>query len=135
MERHTFGEFSRDELTNLAVQFEEEGNNFSLLLRWENDANEETSFDDDMVAVVIVRTSAEGEYRDTIVSYLDAKREDEHFSMPIGLVDSFDDGDTFYAYVGAGRNPRNPKEIINIPARKVVRFKAAESIRRAVNHG
>lgn len=134
MERLTFGEFSRDPLANLNVQFEETDNNFGLLLRWENDANEQTSFDDDMVAVVIVRTSAEGKFEEVWVNS-DAKREDEHISIEIGNVDLFEDGDIFYAYAGTGHNPQKPKEIINIPAKNVVRFKAAESLRRAVNHG
>lgn len=134
MERLTFGEFSRDTLSNLAVQFVESDNDFSLSLRWENDANEQTSFDDDMVAVVIVRTSAEGKFEEVWVNS-DAKREDEHISIEIGNVDLFEDGDIFYAYAGTGHNPKKPKEIINIPAKNVVRFKAAESLRRAVNHG
>jgi DNA-binding protein HU-beta len=32
-----------------------------------------------------------------------------------------------------GHNPRKPKEIINIPARKVVRFSAGATLKKAVN--
>ena len=32
-----------------------------------------------------------------------------------------------------GHNPRNPKEVINIPARKVVRFSAGAALKKAVN--
>ena len=32
-----------------------------------------------------------------------------------------------------GHNPRKPKEIINIPARNVVRFSAGASLKKAVN--
>lgn len=134
MQRLTFGEFSRDPLANLNVQFEETDNNFGLLLRWENDANEQTSFDDDMVAVVIVRTSADGKFEEVMINN-DAKREDERATIEIGNVDSFEDGDTFYAYVGTGHNPQKPSETIKIPAKNVVRFKAGETLRRAVNHG
>ena len=92
MERLSFGEFSRKELTNLRTAFENDGNNFSLKLNWVNDADEIVSFADDMVAVVIVRISTEGKFEETILSYNDAKREDEELHVPIGLVESFATG-------------------------------------------
>ncbi|MBR5983091.1 MAG: hypothetical protein IK025_05150 [Bacteroidales bacterium] len=134
-ERLSFGEFSRAGLTDLHAAFENDDTNFSLDLTWVNDADGSISFVDDMVVVVIVRTSADGNYEETTINYLDAKREDEQLHISIGLVESFNDGDTFYAYVGAGHNPKKPKEIINIPAKNVVRFSAAASLRRAVNAG
>ena len=135
LERLSFGEFSRVGLTNLHAAFENDETNFSLDLTWVNDADGSVSFADDMVVVVIVRTSADGNYEESTINYLDAKREDEQLHISIGLVESFNDGDTFYAYVGAGHNPKKPKEIINIPAKNVVRFSAAASLRRAVNAG
>lgn len=135
LERLSFGEFSRKGLTDLLVVFNEDETTLSLNLNWVNDADGSVSFADDMVVVVIVRTSADGNYEETTINYLDAKREDEQLHISIGLVESFDDGDTFYAYVGAGHNPKKPKEIINIPAKNVVRFSAAASLRRAVNAG
>lgn len=128
MERLSFGEFSRKELTNLRTIFENDSSNFSLKLNWENDADNMASFPDDMVAVVIVRISADGKFEETIVSYNDAKREDEELHVPIGQIDSFAHGDTFYAYVGAGHNPQKPKEIINIPAKNVIKFRAQKTI-------
>lgn len=128
MERLAFGEFSRKELTNLRAGFENEGNNFLLKLNWENDADDIVSFADDMVAVVIVKISADGKFEDAIVSCNDAKREDEELHVPIGLFESFAHGDTFYAYAGAGHNPQKPKEIINIPAKNVVKFRAQKTI-------
>ncbi|MBQ1606211.1 MAG: HU family DNA-binding protein, partial [Bacteroidales bacterium] len=69
---------------------------------------------------------------DVMIDYLNAKREDEQYRIEIGLLESFNDGDTFYAYAGTGRNPQKPKEIINIPAKNVVKFSAAKYLRRAV---
>lgn len=133
LERLSFGEFSRKGLTDLRVVFEEGETNLSLKLTWVNDADDETSFNDDMVAVVIVRKSANGDIDDVIIDYLSAKREDEELHVFIGLIESFNDGDTFYAYAGTGRNPQKPKEIINIPAKNVVKFSAAKYLRRAVS--
>ena len=134
-ERLSFGEFTRAGLTNLHAAFENDETNFSLDLTWVNDADGSVSFADDMVVVVIVRTSADGNYEEAIINYLDAKREDEQLHIPIGLVESFTDGDTFYAYAGTGRNPQKPSETIKIPAKNVVRFSAAAVLRRAVNAG
>lgn len=128
MEKLSFGEFSRKELTNLRTVFENDGINFSLKLNWVNDADDIVSFADDMVAVVIVRITAEGKFEETIVSCNDAKREDEELHVPIGLVESFATGDTFYAYAGTGHNPKKPKEIINIPAKNVVKYRAQKTI-------
>ena len=127
-EKLSFGEFSRKGLTNLHVTFDETETNLSLKLTWVNDADEETSFTDDLVAVVIVRKSAEGDIDDVIIDYLNAKREDEELHVFIGLVQSFTAGDTFFAYAGASHNPQKPKEIINIPAKNVVKFQAQKTI-------
>lgn len=128
MGKLAFGEFSRKELTNLHTAFENDGYNFSLKLNWVNDADNIASFPDDMVAVVIVRISADGKFEETIVSYNDAKREDEELHVPIGQIDSFAHGDTFYAYAGAGHNPKKPTEVIKIPAKNVVKFRAQKTI-------
>lgn len=81
-----------------------------------------------MVAVVIVRISAEGKFEETIVNYNDAKREDCELHINIGLVETFSRGDTFYAYAGAGHNPQKPSETIKIPAKNVVKFRAQKTI-------
>ncbi len=132
LERLSFGEFSRKGLTDLQVVFNEDETTLSLNLNWVNDADEETAFNDDMVAVVMVRKSANEGIVDVMIDYLNAKREDEQYRIEIGLLESFNDGDTFYAYAGTGRNPQKPKEIINIPAKNVVKFSAAKYLRRAV---
>lgn len=131
-ERLSFGEFSRKGLTDLQVVFNEDETTLSLNLNWVNDADEETAFNDDMVAVVMVRKSANEDIVDVMIDYLNAKREDEQYRIEIGLLESFNDGDTFYAYAGMGHNPQKPKEIINIPAKNVVKFSAAKYLRRAV---
>lgn len=128
MEKLSFGEFSRKELTNLRTVFENDSTNLSLKLTWENDADGIVSFDDDMVAVVIVRISAEGKFEETIVNYNDAKREDCEVHVHIGLVETFARGDTFYAYAGAGHNPQKPSETIKIPAKNVIKFRAMKTI-------
>ncbi len=128
MEKLSFGEFSRKELTNLRTVFENDGTNFSLKLTWENDADGTVSFADDMVAVVIVKKSANGDIDDVIIDYLNAKREDEELHVFIGLVQSFTDGDSFYAYAGTGHNPQKPSEVIKIPAKNVIKFRAKKTI-------
>ena len=135
LERLTFGEFSRTGLTDLRTIFEENDTSLSVKLTWVNDSNEQTSFDDDMVAVVVVRTSSDGKFEEAIVNYMDAKREDEEYHLMVGLLESFNDGDTFYAYVGTGHNPQKPSETIKIPAKNVVRFSAGKVLRRAINNG
>lgn len=127
-EKLTFGKFSRKELTDLRVSFDMSETDLSLKLTWVNDADDETSFNDDMVAVVIVKKSANGDIDDVVIDYLNAKREDEELHVFIGLVQSFTDGDTFYAYAGAGHNPQKPKEIIKIPAKNVIKFRAQKTI-------
>ena len=101
----------------------------TLKATWTNDANDETSFADDMVAVVVVKMRADGGgLDDVIIDYLNFKREDEQLRIFIGLVESFTPGDKFYAYIGTGRNPRNPREVINIPARNYVKYRATKTI-------
>lgn len=128
MERLVFGEFSLSELTGLEAEFVPDGTDLILNATWTNDANDETSFADDQVAVAIVKVPADGGMDDVIIDYLNYKREDEQLRMFIGLVESFTPGDKFYAYVGVGRNPRNPREVINIPARNVIKFRASKTI-------
>ena len=127
-EKLTFGKFSRKELTDLRVTFDMSETDLSLKLTWVNDADEETSFDDDMVAVVIVKKSANGDIDDVIIDYLNAKREDEELHVFIGLIRSFTEGDSFYAYAGTGHNPQKPSETIKIPAKNVIKFRAQKTI-------
>ena len=129
MERLVFGEFSLAELTDLNASFEADGTNLNLKATWTNDANDETSFADDMVTVVVVKMRADGEgLDDVIIDYLNFKREDEQLRIFIGLVESFTPGDKFYAYIGTGRNPQKPKEIIKIPAKNVVKYRTSKTI-------
>ena len=67
-ERLSFGEFTRAGLTDLHAAFENDETNFSLDLTWVNDADGSVSFADDMVVVVIVRTSADGNYEEAIIN-------------------------------------------------------------------
>ena len=128
MERLTFGEFSLAPLADLHAEFVSSDNNLTLKATWTNDADEEISFADDQAAVVVVRKRADGGLDDVIIDYLNFKREDEQLRLFIGLVDSFTPGDKFYAYVGSGRNPRNPRQVINIPARTVISFRTSTTI-------
>ena len=129
MERLVFGEFSLAQLTNLETVFVADDVELTLKATWTNDANDETSFADDMVAVVVVKMRADGGgLDDVIIDYLNFKREDEQLRIFIGLVESFTPGDKFYAYIGTGRNPRNPREVINIPARNYVKYRATKTI-------
>jgi len=128
MERLTFGEFSLGQLTGLEAEFLLNENDLSLKATWTNDADGEISFDDDNLAVVVVRKPADGGMDDVIIDYLNYKREDEQLRMFIGLVESFTPGDKFYAYIGPSLNPRNPREVINIPAKSVVKYRTSKTI-------
>lgn len=129
MERLVFGEFSVAQLTNLETVFVADDVELTLKATWTNDANDETSFADDMVAVVVVKMRADGEGLDNvIIDYLNFKREDEQLRIFIGLVESFTPGDKFYAYVGTGRTPRNPYQVINIPARSIIKYRTSKTI-------
>jgi len=129
MERLVFGEFSLAELTDLNASFEVDGTNLNLKASWNNDANDETSFADDMVAVVVVKMRADGGgLDDVIIDYLNFKREDEQLRIFIGLVESFTPGDKFYAYIGTGHNPHDPKKVIQIPAKNVVKYRTSKTI-------
>jgi len=119
MEKITFGEFKVAPLANLDAQLGTLDSLLVLKALWTNDADEDRSFADDMVMAVVVRMSANGELGDVIIDYLSATRQDESIVIPIASTDSLTSGDRYYAYMGSGSDPKNPKQVINIPAGKI----------------